>query len=336
MAEYMRKIIYLRKKEGGTEFSGSGYIRLERKGNELRIHLTIPEKNRFGELPVYAIYEKNKELQPLLLGKMDGKSEWEYIQPIDTKKMEWYAEDILGFLIGHKDYYLAGESPDYRGKISYENIVFRKSEPEKTHPVENGPEKKELEENEPELQKTAPITKAAEEHTEEKAKDNLGQPTDKRDEITREEEETRQQVPAHPEHEMSEKQEVPLKAASENEDSFYRKPFVSQNLFERLTEMYPFEDDEMEWCFGMEPKDLSYFPMEYWHYAKNTFLLQGFYNYRHLLYAHKEGKNYLGVPGQFHRREQFLAGQFGFPLFKATKKKRTTVGDFGYWMKELE
>lgn len=306
MAEYMRKIIYLRKKEGGTEFSGSGYIRLERKGDELRIHLTIPEKNRFGELPVYAIYEKNKELQPLLLGKVDGKSEWEYIQPIDTKKMEWYAEDILGFIIGNKDYYLAGESPDYRGKISYENIVFRKSEPEKTHPVENGPEKKELEENEPELQKTAPITKAEEEHTEEKAK------------------------------EMSEEQEVPLKAASENEDSFYRKPFVSQNLFERLTEMYPFEDDEMEWCFGMEPKDLSYFPMEYWHYAKNTFLLQGFYNYRHLLYAHKEEKNYLGVPGQFHRREQFLAGQFGFPLFKATKKKRTTVGDFGYWMKELE
>ncbi|MCH5252810.1 MAG: hypothetical protein J1F22_07530 [Lachnospiraceae bacterium] len=102
-----------------------------------------------------------------------------------------------------------------------------------------------------------------------------------------------------------------------------------------LAEMYPFEDDEMAWCRQIEPSDFSSFPMEFWHYSRNSFLLQGFYNYRHLLYAHSKDKNYIGVPGQFHRREQYLASRFGFPRFKGTHKKRVTVGDFGYWLKEL-
>lgn len=305
MEEYIRKIIYLRKKERGIESSGSGYIRLERKGDELRLHLVMPEENRFGELPVYAVYEKNKELRPLLLGRADGKGEWEYYQFIDTRKMEWYAEDIVGFVVGNKDFYLVGESPDYRGKILYENIIFKKNE-------------------------TKPAREMSIVKEEILMEDNKEKPE--------RQEEQEEQGPEEQEQEEQEqeKQEPPLEAASEDEDFVSEKPFVSQRLLEKMTEMYPFEDDELEWCYGMTPEDFSYFPMEYWHYTKNTFLLQGFYNYRHLLYAHKEGKNYLGVPGQFHRREQFLAGQFGFPLFKATKKKRTTVGDFGYWMKELD
>lgn len=270
MAEYMRKIIYLRKKEGGMETSGSGYIRLERRGDEFRVHLTMPVGQHSGKLPVYAVYEKNNELYPLLLGTTEGEAEWEYFQYIDTKKMDWYAEDILGFIIGTENSYLVGESPDYRGinsgeKISFEQIHFQKNEKKEPPEVEI---------------KTDYMDKS-----------------------------------------------LSMEAASEEP----KEGFVNN-----LTEIYPFEDDELEWCYAMVPKDFSFFPMEYWHYAKNTFLLQGFYNYRHLLYAHKEGKNYLGVPGQFHRRDQFLAGQFGFPLFKSTKKKRTTMGDFGYWMKELD
>ena len=75
--------------------------------------------------------------------------------------------------------------------------------------------------------------------------------------------------------------------------------------------------------------------MEYWHYAKNSFLLQGFYNYRHLVYAHTKGKNYIGVPGQFIRKEQYLAVRFGFQKFKQVRKKSLSMGDYGYWMREL-
>lgn len=101
------------------------------------------------------------------------------------------------------------------------------------------------------------------------------------------------------------------------------------------TEMYPFDDDEMHWCRQIGPEDLSSLPMSCWHDSNNTFLLHGYYNYRHLLYAGDGTKQYLGVPGQYHRREQYLAGRFGFPRFKGTRKKRVTVGDFGYWLREI-
>lgn len=132
------------------------------------------------------------------------------------------------------------------------------------------------------------------------------------------------------------KKETDTAKAASLEDLPAQEPEKLQDPFlEKLSEMYPFEDDEMEWCLQMEPTDFTSFPMEFWHYARNSFLLHGFYNYRHLLYAHSKDKNYIGVPGQYHRREQYLANRFGFPRFKGTQKKRVTVGDFGYWLKEL-
>lgn len=100
-------------------------------------------------------------------------------------------------------------------------------------------------------------------------------------------------------------------------------------------EMYPFEDDEMAWCRQIGPEDFSSLPMACWRMGNNSFVLQGYYNYRHLLYAGDGSRRYVGVPGQYHRREQYLARQFGFPRFKGTKRKRTTLGDFGYWLQEI-
>lgn len=100
-------------------------------------------------------------------------------------------------------------------------------------------------------------------------------------------------------------------------------------------EMYPFEDDEMSWCRQIGPEDFSSLPMACWRMGNNSFVLQGYYNYRHLLYAGDGSRYYVGVPGQYHRKEQYLARQFGFPRFKGTKRKRTTMGDFGYWLQEI-
>lgn len=131
-----------------------------------------------------------------------------------------------------------------------------------------------------------------------------------------------------PEPEMPEREE-PILQASEPEMTEQEEPEMQG------AEMYPFDDDEMQWCRQIGPEDLSSLPMSCWHDANNTFLLQGYYNYRHLLYAGDGSRRYLGVPGQYHRREQYLAGRFGFPRFKGTRKKRVTVGDFGYWLREI-
>ncbi len=101
--------------------------------------------------------------------------------------------------------------------------------------------------------------------------------------------------------------------------------------------MYPFHDDELNHCIRIEPKDFGLLPSQHWALGSNSFLLNGYYSYRHVLLGVKEenGKRncYLGVPGVYHRREIFMAKMFGFSLFKGVQDKKTVaIGDFGYWM----
>ena len=97
-----------------------------------------------------------------------------------------------------------------------------------------------------------------------------------------------------------------------------------------------FDDDEMVWCRRIDPTEVSNFDMEEWYLAANSFLLQGFYNYHHLIYASDGEKVYLGVPGQYQRREMYMAKRFGFPYFKSRKNKSLNTGDFGYWLREIK
>jgi hypothetical protein len=106
-------------------------------------------------------------------------------------------------------------------------------------------------------------------------------------------------------------------------------------VFIKYPKMYPFEDDEILDCVRIEPQDIGIFPMEYWVYANNSFLLHSYYSYRHLIFAKKKQGNreeyLLGVPGIYHNREQFMARMFGFPNFKSIKNRELKAGEFGYW-----
>lgn len=112
--------------------------------------------------------------------------------------------------------------------------------------------------------------------------------------------------------------------------------YMLRKLFATHPNMYPFEDDEMEACVQISPGDFSAFPKEYWHMGSNTFLLQGYYNYRHLILARTDKRFYVGIPGQYHRRDKYLADMFGFGRFKCIQKKPERLGDFGYWMQEVQ
>lgn len=112
--------------------------------------------------------------------------------------------------------------------------------------------------------------------------------------------------------------------------------YMFRKLFATHPNMYPFEDDEMEACVQISPGDFSAFPKEYWHMGSNTFLLQGYYNYRHLILARTDKRLYVGIPGQYHRRDKYLADMFGFGRFKCIQKKPERLGDFGYWMQEVQ
>lgn len=110
---------------------------------------------------------------------------------------------------------------------------------------------------------------------------------------------------------------------------------LAKQIYKSFPRMYPFEDNEIAWSARIEPKDIGLLPTEFWGLGNNSFLLHGYYSYRHLIFARTNDKNgysyILGVPGIYHNREKFMAKMFGFENFKCTKRKMQRTGEFGYW-----
>ena len=138
-----------------------------------------------------------------------------------------------------------------------------------------------------------------------------------------------------------EKKSTPVEIHKNNDiiNSGNDKHSLAKRIFEKLPGMYPFEDDEIIDCVKLEPYDIGIFPMDKWVLANNSFLLHGYYTYRHLIFAKKRGNGQneyiLGVPGIYRDRDRFMAGMFGFKNFKGVRNEKRNIGDFGYWYMEI-
>lgn len=114
-----------------------------------------------------------------------------------------------------------------------------------------------------------------------------------------------------------------------------KKTSTAERILQKYPAIFPFEDDEILACVRIEPGDIGLFPIENWVLGNNSFLLHGYYNFRHLIFAKKkaiDGEEYiLGVPGIFQNREKFMAKMFGFTQFKSSKNVEQKTGEFGYW-----
>lgn len=108
-----------------------------------------------------------------------------------------------------------------------------------------------------------------------------------------------------------------------------------ENVLKTYPYMYPFEDDSVDVCVRLEPGDIDKLPVDTWLLANNSFLLNGYYSYRHIILMKMNSDSkpvYLvGVPGIHRQREDFLAGMFGFKMFKPIRDVSTVKGEFGYW-----
>jgi|GEM_PF-1772831 len=108
-----------------------------------------------------------------------------------------------------------------------------------------------------------------------------------------------------------------------------------ENVLKTYPYMYPFEDDSVDVCVRLEPGDIDKLPVDTWLLANNSFLLNGYYSYRHIIVMKMNSDSkpvYLvGVPGIHRQREDFLAGMFGFKMFKPIRDVSTVKGEFGYW-----
>ena len=112
-----------------------------------------------------------------------------------------------------------------------------------------------------------------------------------------------------------------------------------EQLQKRYKNVHPFGDDR-EYIM-IEPRDFVILNSACQKLVNNSFLLHGFYNYRHMILGKdKEIGNeyescfYLGVPGVFFEREKMVAVMFGFEGFECEGPVET--GKFGYYLRKVE
>ncbi len=146
---------------------------------------------------------------------------------------------------------------------------------------------------------------------------------------------------------LNAKRKQPQKGKEAKERSGVVKPPEKEefqlytNKWQQLCAIYPvvhpFGDGRA--YLSVEPRDFVVLQERYQPMVQNSFLLHGFYHYRHLLLGRqKNGKNtqyYLGVPGVFYEKEKSAALFYGFESFEGAVMP-AAEGSFGYYMKRVQ
>lgn len=111
-----------------------------------------------------------------------------------------------------------------------------------------------------------------------------------------------------------------------------------EQILNRYSKIHPFGDERV--FVSLKLQELVILPEKYQMLMHNSFLLHGFYGYRHLILGkdYRLGSKmekcfYLGVPGVYFEREKQVAVMFGFEGFECAGP--VEVGKFGYYVREV-
>ena len=113
-----------------------------------------------------------------------------------------------------------------------------------------------------------------------------------------------------------------------------------EKLFVRADYIDAFDDDYFYDCIEVSPEMLKCLNQNEIDIAGNSFLLHGYYNFRHILFGRVRDnldntKYFIGVPGMYCNRERYMASMFGFNNFKKSHRSDYANPYFGYWYQEI-
>lgn len=113
-----------------------------------------------------------------------------------------------------------------------------------------------------------------------------------------------------------------------------------EKLFVRADYIDAFDDDYFYDCIEVSPEKLKCLNQNEIDITGNSFLLHGYYNFRHILFGRVRDnldntKYFVGVPGMYCNRERYMASMFGFNNFKKSHRSDYANPYFGYWYQEI-
>lgn len=319
MAGLQRFITYIYKYENDEKMDNAGFAKIEIRGSICQMEVHIRNINsKKPEATVY-LFARNKEImQGVPVGTITvSKGNGDIRYAFDTKELLSFGttmENMEGILIPFEENnYLASQWKE--GTIAYGR--FRILEKKEAEPKEKDFEAKE------QATKEIPKQQEAEASTDESVKQENQNGDGKIEQVQdlNSQNEEKQPIQAT---------ELPLEDFFDGTgwERVFQKFRLKSDLF------FPFEGKEIE-CVRLQLKDLQEFPKKYWYLGKNSFLLHGFFNYRHIIFgeiSENDKKEYIiGVPGVFQNQERIMASMFGFPEFCTSKATEYKTGNFGYW-----
>lgn len=329
--EYIRKIIYLNEYGDGSCGANAGFAKVSKKETRLKIEINLSLKETFRDEKIYLLDRENNAVNKVFWGTIPSDDNSISISREGDETSDIKGE-VIGIIIGGENYIVCAGTTDAGVQVT--DFIRNETVAAVTEDEEKKIEQPDMEaaedvsggetgipgEDQPEPEREEETEKQIQ--TEER--DNGGEDIEARKAETEKQE-------AEREVEEEEEEIIQVEIEEAHDEAYeYRK------IFQTHPNMYPFEDDEMEESVQISPGDLSDFPQRFWHLSSNSFLLEGYYKYRHLIFTKVDGTLHLGIPGQYHRRDKFLADMFGFTKFKSIYRRAVKLGDFGYWMMEID
>lgn len=304
---YRKQISYLELQENGQRIRSAGYARLEslEKEDILTVQLSGAEIISGKKLPLYLQRESGEQLLCEITADR-GRACSE--KKLPKKENE---EQLLGIRVPiNKNLEIRGQ---FAGKVS-----TPMNKPQIAAAEQTLQEGKTAEEETKIPEKNEPLQSMQKDKPEEKPEETP--------------EETREEKP--------QRREEPTGTATKKpatQDTLHMKDTKWEQLNSIYPHIHPFRDAREFLSVG--PEDFVVLRERCYQMTHNSFLLHGYYNYRHLVLMRQETpeqvRYYIGVPGNFYEREKQVARMFGFESFEGTREP-AWEGDFGYYLISVE
>lgn len=352
---YKRKITYFYQYHNGTVGSTAGFLKLEIRGEKVKIIINIQEPPGlpYKDASLYFYHEAGDHLAAVKVDRVESRNgiltylnrtDWQQI--FDTGR-DLYTFDGIVVMYNENHYYI-GDFQD-KDRRDYEIVI---KEPHRETQAYYVPESELKVVAQPEMaglfkdkDKTETIPQepplAEEPQKEAAAEQNVVEHIGEQMRVA-----DNQQVDAVNRQMRSNTASEALYEKCEN-CPYHKKHMEKQeqvDAFEKMLEEYPklpvYGATELFDCVRIHPKDIGKLDMRNWKLGVNSFLTHGFYTYQYLLlgkmrFGDGNTRPIIGVPGIYSNREKYLANMFGFEQFIPVKKTGVKTGGFGYWIVEI-
>ena len=340
---YESKIKYLEYQENGERVKGAGFVKIEVRGDVCNLHIHVngvPREayalGREDERTVVKLFlgETGREVEVTSLVLMDGRGSCELLSmQVGNLRGTGIAYENLSVLRIPLPY--GGEIVSTLGK---EGIMTVHSERQQSSVIEKTDHQECVVYSVAEVEDVPKTETRAAEYSAGEQKVSTGESVEpvqtKRNEDGMKSTETDYNVPGDDSIVKHTEQQTLQRSEQEITQMYENKWRQLSAIYPHIT---PFQD-EREYL-SLRPEDFVILSEKDFGLVHNSFLLHGYYNYRHLILQRMERrgevKYYLGVPGNFYEREKQVAVMFGFESFECLEEPAGN-GDYGYYMVPVE